>query len=174
MAELKIKADSGGGTVSWKGPSTTTGNAAVQLTLPVDDGAADQYLKTDGSGALSWATVSTGIADTHQSVAKAWVNFNGDCTVAINQDYGVSSITDHGTGDFTINFDSNFADNDYCFVGMAENGEGTSNHDSHTIISGYYGGQAVGSFRLATLRTRFDQEPPQFQDCAATCVAFFR
>ena len=63
MAELKIKADSGGGTVSFKGPATTTSNAAVQLTLPVDDGAANQYLKTDGSGALSWATVDTSIAD---------------------------------------------------------------------------------------------------------------
>ena len=55
MAELKIKADSGGGTVSLKGPATTTSNAAVQLTLPVDDGAADQYLQTNGSGVLSWA-----------------------------------------------------------------------------------------------------------------------
>ena len=63
MAELKIKADSGGGTVSFKGPATTTSNAAVQLTLPVDDGTANQYLKTDGSGALSWATVDTSIAD---------------------------------------------------------------------------------------------------------------
>ena len=59
MAELKIKADSGGGTVSFKGPATTTSNAAVQLTLPVDDGTANQYLKTDGSGALSWATVAS-------------------------------------------------------------------------------------------------------------------
>ena len=58
MAELKIKADSGGGTVSFKGPATTTGNAAFQLTLPVDDGAANQYLKTDGSGALSWSKVA--------------------------------------------------------------------------------------------------------------------
>ena len=63
MAELKIKAYSGGGTVSFKGPATTTSNAAVQLTLPVDDGTANQYLKTDGSGALSWATVDTSIAD---------------------------------------------------------------------------------------------------------------
>ena len=63
MAELKIKADSGGGTVSFKGPATTTSNAAVQLTLPVDDGTSGQYLKTDGSGALSWATVDTSIAD---------------------------------------------------------------------------------------------------------------
>ena len=63
MAELKIKADSGGGTVSLKGPATTTSNAAVQLTLPVDDGTASQYLQTDGSGALSWATVSTAEQD---------------------------------------------------------------------------------------------------------------
>ena len=61
MAELKIKADSGGGTVSLKGPATTTSNAAVQLTLPVDDGTSGQYLKTDGSGALSWATVAGGV-----------------------------------------------------------------------------------------------------------------
>jgi len=60
MAELKIKADSGGGTVSFKGPATTTSNAAVQLTLPVDDGTANQYLKTDGGGALSWDTVAVG------------------------------------------------------------------------------------------------------------------
>ena len=70
MAELKIKADSGGGTVSFKGPSTTTSNAAVQLTLPVDDGTANQYLKTDGSGALSWATVDTSIADDSLTEAK--------------------------------------------------------------------------------------------------------
>jgi hypothetical protein len=70
MAELKIKADSGGGTVSFKGPATTTSNAAVQLTLPVDDGTANQYLKTDGSGALSWATVDTSIADDSITEAK--------------------------------------------------------------------------------------------------------
>ena len=59
MAELKIKADSGGGTVSFKGPATTTSNAAVQLTLPVDDGTANQVLKTDGNGALSWTDGGT-------------------------------------------------------------------------------------------------------------------
>ena len=63
MSEIKLTADGGGGSVSFKGPATTTSNAAVQLTLPVDDGTANQYLKTDGSGALSWATVDTSIAD---------------------------------------------------------------------------------------------------------------
>ena len=69
MAEIKIKADSNGGTVSLKGPASTPGDAAIQLTLPVDDGTSGQYLKTDGSGALSWATVDTSIAD--DSIAEA-------------------------------------------------------------------------------------------------------
>ena len=56
MAEVKIAADSGGGTVALKGPASTTGNAAVSLKLPVADGSANQHLKTDGSGNLGWAT----------------------------------------------------------------------------------------------------------------------
>ena len=56
MSELKLTADSGGGTVSLKGPATTTGNAAVPFVLPVADGSAGQLLKTDGSKNLGWAT----------------------------------------------------------------------------------------------------------------------
>ena len=48
--------------------------------------------------------------------AKAWVNFNGEGTVAIRADGNVSSITDNGTGQYTANFssaisDANFAAN---------------------------------------------------------------
>ncbi len=43
--------------VELKAASTVTSN--VTLTLPTSDGDADQYLKTDGSGNLSWANVST-------------------------------------------------------------------------------------------------------------------
>jgi len=59
MADLKLIADSGGGTVSLKAPAATTSNAAVTLKLPVADGSANQLLKTDGSGQLGWATDST-------------------------------------------------------------------------------------------------------------------
>jgi len=36
--------------------------------------------------------------------AKAWVNFDGTGTVAIRASGNVSSITDNGTGDYTVNF----------------------------------------------------------------------
>lgn len=47
------------------------------------------------------------------NAVKAWVNFNGTGTVAIRADYNVSSITDNGTGDYTINFTTALADADY-------------------------------------------------------------
>ena len=45
--------------------------------------------------------------------AKAWVNFNGTGTVAIRDSYNVSSITDNGTGDFTINFTTEMSSTSY-------------------------------------------------------------
>ena len=63
MSSVKLTTTGGnGGTVELKGPADTTSNAAVQLTLPVDDGTSGQYLKTDGAGVLSWATVAGGIS----------------------------------------------------------------------------------------------------------------
>ncbi len=49
------------GSVSIDAPASTTGGADVTLTLPVNDGDADQYLQTNGSGVLSFATVANTI-----------------------------------------------------------------------------------------------------------------
>ncbi|MDP6583130.1 MAG: LamG domain-containing protein [Anaerolineales bacterium] len=73
-------------------------------------------------------------------VAKAWVNFNGTGTVAIRSSYNVSSITDNGTGIYTVNFSSNMTDTNYAVsgslgstsasAGWVSNG---NNQDSHTV-----------------------------------------
>jgi hypothetical protein len=44
------------------------------------------------------------------TTAKAWVNFNGTGTVAIRAQYNVSSITDNGTGSYTVNLTTATAD----------------------------------------------------------------
>ena len=46
-------------------------------------------------------------------ICKAWVNFNGTGTVAIRDDYNVSSITDGGVGNYTINFTNNMNNINY-------------------------------------------------------------
>ena len=56
MSQIKLTADSGGGTTSIKAPSSTTSNADVVLKLPVADGSSGQVLKTDGSGQLSFTS----------------------------------------------------------------------------------------------------------------------
>lgn len=47
---------------------------------------------------------------------RAWVNFNGQGTVAIRASGNVSSITDNGTGDYTLNFSSSLVDANYACV----------------------------------------------------------
>ncbi len=48
-------------------------------------------------------TQSVPVATVAQGSAKAWVNFNGTGTVAIRASFNVSSISDNGVGDYTVN-----------------------------------------------------------------------
>lgn len=45
---------------------------------------------------------------------RAWVNFNGTGVVAIRASGNVSSITDNGLGDYTVNFTVQMQDANYC------------------------------------------------------------
>ena len=50
---------------------------------------------------------------------RAWVNFNGNGTVAIRASGNVSSITDNGVGDYTVNFTTAMPDANYAVFGMS-------------------------------------------------------
>jgi hypothetical protein len=54
---------------------------------------------------------------TGQYAAKAWVNFNGTGTVAIRESANVASITDNGTGNYTLNFTAAMPDANYAVIG---------------------------------------------------------
>jgi hypothetical protein len=60
------------------------------------------------------------------TMVKAWVNFNGSGTVAIRDDGGVSSITDNGTGEYSVTYTNAWAAVDYSFTGTC----GASTTDS--------------------------------------------
>jgi hypothetical protein len=51
---------------------------------------------------------------------RAWVNFNGTGTVAIRASFNVSSITDNGAGNYTVNFTTAMPDANYS-VGSVNN-----------------------------------------------------
>jgi hypothetical protein len=143
-----------GGTTPAAG--TFTALTAAGLAYPTSDGTAGQVIATDGSGVLSFTSVSgDSISEGNSSVevidtgsgriefntdgtkvaeidasgnmkfdsgygsaetaygCRAWVNFNGTGTVAIRESGNVSSITDNGTGDYTVNFTNALTDANY-------------------------------------------------------------
>jgi hypothetical protein len=66
--------------------------------------------------------------------AKAWVNFNGTGTVAVRESFSTSSITDVGTGTYTVNFSTAMTDANYSAGGMCNwniNGWGTVSFSSN-------------------------------------------
>jgi len=69
-----------------------------------------------GNGALQTAFAAPGAAPMY--ACRAWVNFNGTGTVAIRASGNVSSITDNGVGEYTVNFTNAMPDANYVVVGM--------------------------------------------------------
>lgn len=67
---------------------------------------------------ISDGTNSTSTTNVVKGSAKAWVNFNGQGTVAIREAYNVGSITDNGNGDYTVNFTTALTDANYCVTHM--------------------------------------------------------
>jgi hypothetical protein len=117
--------------------STATGTGGVVLenspTLVTPDlGTPSALVGTNISGTASNLTAGTATSLTTASgsapsySARAWVNFNGTGTVAIRASGNVSSITDNGTGNYTINFTTAMADINYA-TAVNTQGANTSN-----------------------------------------------
>ena len=107
-----------------------------------------------------------------QGRAKSWASMNGQGTVSLNDSFNCSSISDNGDGDYTYNFTTAMANDNYCIVGMSQNWE-TTNTDSYTAISEMNADRSTTAFRFRCIRLRFDSQPPQFKDSAHMGIAVF-
>jgi hypothetical protein len=107
--------------------------------------------------------VSIGTAGYFSSqLAKAWVNFNGTGTVAIRDSYNVSSITDNGTGDYTVNYSTALNNSNYCALGSSRVVIGT-----RTSVVGF-SNYTTTSIRLETINLTNN-----LQDEDTNCVSIF-
>jgi hypothetical protein len=66
-------------------------------------------------------------------MARAWVNFNGTGVVAIRASGNVSSITDNGTGDYTVNFTTAMPDANYSTI-VTTRGNGNAGRGVGALI----------------------------------------
>ena len=97
---------------------------------------------------------------------RAWVNFNGTGTVAIRGSGNVSSITDNGTGDYTVNFTTAMADANYNVSGTC-GGFVTADNNWSRILSPF--NAVSGSIQVRTVT-----DAGTLQDQQSVNVAIFR
>jgi hypothetical protein len=123
MSKIALSGNgSGTGTFTIASPATDTDRT---VNLPDAGGdialtTATQTLtnKTLTSPAITTPTIDSAPLPTVSGTAplymcRAWVNFDGTGTVAIRASGNVSSITDNGTGNYTVNITTAMPDADY-------------------------------------------------------------
>ena len=137
--------------------------SSVLNAIPATAGAVNSTYLASGltltSPTLTSPTLTTPTIDSAQVptisgtaplyLCRAWVNFNGTGTVAIRASGNVSSITDNGVGDYTINFTTAMPDANYAAALACQYAEGT--YTAQNIIAAMSdgtGNQAAGSLRV--------------------------
>jgi len=139
MGDLKLTSASGSVTLS---PENVAGTTTI--TVP------------SSTATLLTTSLSNLSATGEQKVAQAWVYFTGwNSPLTIEDSYNVSSVTDNGTGDYTVNFSNAMANADYSVAlgGMISTNDvtgiisqkGGTDHltGSHTIYSSNTSGTLV-------------------------------
>jgi len=115
-AEVRFFDEAGTNYVALKAPADANISADVTLTLPVNDGDADQVLKTDGSGVLSWVDQASGgggftysaiTADPAPAVKDTHYSCTGTFTITLPAVSGTTAgdqirVKNIGTGTVTI------------------------------------------------------------------------
>ena len=103
-------------TTAYKVTADTTGALVLQTgATPTTAVTIDTSQNTTLAGTLTIGTATQAVPSGNAPLyaARAWVNFNGTGTVAIRGSGNVTSITDNGTGDYTINFTTAMPDTNY-------------------------------------------------------------
>lgn len=81
--------------------------------LPLTGGTVTGSVTFNSNLTLGSSVLATPSGSAPAYLCRAWVNFNGTGTVAIRASGNVSSITDNGTGDYTVNFTTAMPDANY-------------------------------------------------------------
>lgn len=145
-------------TITINGSGTITGATTLATTV------ASPTFTTPNIDSAQFATIS-GTAPLY--ACRAWVNFNGTGTVAIRASGNVTSITDNGVGDYTVNFTNALPDANYCWS-----------------LGGDQSGARLNSFGVAktgsavpttsALRVQFYDDVSSAIDTAYACVKIVR
>ena len=128
-----------------------------------------ERMRIDSSGNLQFNSGYGSVATAYG--CRAWVNFNGTGTVAIRASGNVSSITDNGTGDYTVNFTAAVTDSNFSYLVTGGGATASTNmcYMGSTVAS--------SSFRFAAYYPTYQAGGTigsPTQDASTLCVSIFR
>ena len=112
-------------------------------------------------------SLSVPVGTVVQGSAKAWVNFDGTGTVAIRASFNVTSVTDNGTGDYTLNFTTALPDANYCCAQMGVTASGVGADARENQISPT---KTTTAYRIAVINFATSN----YADVSFVSVAIFR
>ena len=134
-----------------------------------------ERMRIDTSGNLLFNSGYGSVATAYG--CRAWVNFNGTGTVAIRASGNVSSITDNGVGDYTVNFTNAMPDGNYAYhIGSKQDQAGVG--DAAFPTNGTPTGVTDGAAGMTTTRIRLRfvnlDGTASLRDQEVVCVSIFR
>jgi hypothetical protein len=149
---------------------TTTGDVNTGMWFPAADTIAFseggvESMRLDSSANLQFNSGYGSVATAYG--CRAWVNFNGTGTPAIRASGNVTSITDNGTGDYTVNFTTAMPDANYSMPSSSANTNPTMSIASPQLAATPF---TTTTARIETRNT----STGVFLDCQFICLGFFR
>jgi len=102
---------------------STAANITIGSTPVVSASANSLTIRGEGSNQTS----------IQQGLCKAWIHLTGSGTPAAADSFNVASVTDTGTGRYTINIATDFGNANYTCAGMSGN-DGTTTGDRGQVI----------------------------------------
>jgi len=136
---------------------STQATAGIWVTAP------STIQGAGGQASISLALNASGLAA--MFAARAWVNFNGTGTVAIRASGNVSSITDNGTGNYTVNFLNSISDANYAI----SNSIGRDGTDTTSLIGIISASRSTTGFVIQVFNSSFSNV-----DCGSVNASIFR
>lgn len=122
-------------------------------------------IKSNSSSFNSPITFQTSGGTENGKLVRAWVNFNGQGTVAIRGSFNVSSISDLGTGKYAMNMTNALSGANFAFFHSAsdDNAYAMASYESGTYAT--RGSNYVQMYAYAL--------GVGIRDCESACMAVF-
>ena len=158
MASIISTKTSGGGGIA------VTGDTSGVLEIQSNNGTTAVTIST--GQVVSFVNNFGTVAGYPSYQCRAWVNFNGTGTVAIRASGNVSSITDNGTGDYTVNFTTAMPDVNYATNVTTD----TSSAGNYSNYSNTLFGQSSAS----AIRVISTSNSTAYSDVPRIAVSVFR